>query len=166
VRFGGRENVGQVRIDDDVLGFDYIDTVRQRRTGQVGIEQRGDSAGTGYAEPDSEIFRPVRHHQRNDIALADTLRDGPARILVCPVVVLAECQGTRVGEQCDPLRMGLGQPFGNVGVDSAGVSCDRRNLAQDRQGALQIREFAVDPADQSHRFPLVRRPPASSVRYH
>src|SRR5260370_4980366 len=35
-----------------------------------------------YAEPDREIFRPVRHQQADHLALAQALRQRPARIVV------------------------------------------------------------------------------------
>ena len=65
---GGLEHVGEIRGEDDMIGFRDVDAMRQRLPDQLGIDQRDDAADLADAEPGGDVIRPVRHQQANGIA--------------------------------------------------------------------------------------------------
>ena len=89
----------QLGGDDDVLGGDDVDAVREREPAQIGVQQRHHAADPGHAEPQRQEFRPVRHHQADGVALGDALRQRPSRIAVRPGRQLAIGEPFAVGEQ-------------------------------------------------------------------
>ena len=95
MRAGGLERLEQLRRHDDVPRMDDVDAMRERRPGQVGVEQRHHAADAGDAEPDRHEFRPVRHHQADGVALADALRERPAGVAVGALGELAIAKRSR-----------------------------------------------------------------------
>ena len=66
-----RQAASASRRDDDVAR-------RRPRPGsgpaprrEVGVDQRDHDADAGEAQPDRQIFRPVRHQQRDHVALGE-----------------------------------------------------------------------------------------------
>ena len=60
------------------FGVDDVDAMGERGAAQIGVEQRDDAADAGDAEPDRQIFRPVRHHQADVSPLREILRRAPS----------------------------------------------------------------------------------------
>ena len=138
----GADN-GHLRVDDR-------DRVGQRLAGQVGVDQGRCAAGAGNAEPDAQIVRAVVHQQGDDIALADALRAGPARVRIGAAVVVPVGQRLGVGDQRDLVGM-LGRDLLHHVADGAGRRAgDRRDLPQDPQRAAQIGKLARQPLEQAH----------------
>ena len=67
------ELLAQFGGDDDVCRRDDVDAMGERDAAQLGVDQRNDDADAGEAEPDRQIFGPVRHHQADDLALGELL---------------------------------------------------------------------------------------------
>jgi hypothetical protein len=86
-------------IDDDVLRRDDVDAVGERRPGQIGVEEGGDAAGAGDAEPDREIFRAVRHQEGDRVSLLQIVGHCPAGVLVGATVVLDVAHLLAVGDE-------------------------------------------------------------------
>jgi hypothetical protein len=63
--------------DDQMFRRDDVDAMGERMPAQLGIDQRNDDARAGEAEPDRQIFRPVRHHQADCFALGQPLIERP-----------------------------------------------------------------------------------------
>ena len=78
IRRGGAEALDQLRVDDHVSRLHDIDAVGERGAGQVRVEERDDAAGSRDAEPGGEVFRPVRHHQRDHVALLPRRASSPS----------------------------------------------------------------------------------------
>ena len=95
----GGQRINELRGHDDVRGRDNIDAMRERGAGQIGIEQRNDTADAGDAKPDCHVFRPVRHEQTDGVALGETLVEGPAGISVRALRERAIGQALAVGEE-------------------------------------------------------------------
>ena len=83
----------QLGRHDDVLRRHDVDAMRERLPDQVGVEQRGDAADAGDAEPDRHEFRPVRHQQADGVALCDSFAERPARIAVRALEQLPVAEG-------------------------------------------------------------------------
>ena len=63
--------------DDQMFRRDDVDAMGERMPAQLGVDQRDDDARAGKAEPDRQIFRPVRHHQADRFALGQPLIERP-----------------------------------------------------------------------------------------
>ena len=74
----GGEAFGELGCDHDVLGLDDVDAMGERGADQVGVDQRGDAARAGDADPGCHVFRTVRHQQAYRLALGEALRRGPS----------------------------------------------------------------------------------------
>ena len=61
VRPRAAQQLDQLCGHDHVPGRDQIDALRERGTGQLGVEQGHDPPNAGQAEPDGQVLRPVRH---------------------------------------------------------------------------------------------------------
>ena len=75
-------------IDDHDFGIGNRDAMRQALTGEIAVDQRRDAAELRAAGPHADIFGPVRHEQRDGIALAHAVREQPARIAVGAAIPL------------------------------------------------------------------------------
>ena len=72
------------------LGSTILMQWRARGIGQAAVEQRHDPADARDAEPDRQIFGPVRHQQADRVAFGDALRKRPSGVAVrspgqCPI---------------------------------------------------------------------------------
>ena len=99
VRQRGGQRIDELRSHDDVRGPDGIDAVRERGTGEIGIEERDDTADAGDAEPDCHVLGPVRHEETDGVALGETPLERPAGISVRPLRERAIGQALTVGEK-------------------------------------------------------------------
>ncbi len=77
-----RNCIDQFAGDDDVLRRDDVDAMGERVPAELRVEQRNDAADAGDAEPDRQVFGPVRHHQADGLALGELLRERPAGVAV------------------------------------------------------------------------------------
>jgi len=77
-----RQRLVQLVGHDDVLGIHHIDAVGERHSREVGVDECNDAAGPRDADPGGQEFRSARHHQTDDVALVQILRQRPARIAV------------------------------------------------------------------------------------
>ena len=57
----GGKPIHELHSYDEVLGRGDIHAMRERGAGEVGIEQRNNTADPGDAEPDCHVLRPVGH---------------------------------------------------------------------------------------------------------
>ena len=78
----GADVIAELGGDDDVLRRDDIDAMGEGSAAKIGVDQRNDAAHLGDAEPDRQVFGPVRHDEAHRLALAELLRQRPARITV------------------------------------------------------------------------------------
>ncbi len=131
----GREQFG---CDDDVLRLDHVDAVGECNAGQVGVEERDHAADARHAEPDGQEFRPVRHHQTDRVALADALRQRPARVAVRARDKLAVGEALAVREQRRRVAEFVGQlVLDHDRKDGSGASRSGSSSAAVRSGAPQ-----------------------------
>ena len=72
----------QGRVDDNMFGSYDVDGVRERVAGEIGVEQRNDSADARYPQPDRHVFWTIWHEQTDDVAGRETLSQRPTRILI------------------------------------------------------------------------------------
>lgn len=126
IRQGRLEYAGKIGGEDDVIGLGDIDTVRQRRADQLGVDQRSDAANPADAEPGRDIIRTVRQEQANRIAASDPRLQRPARIAVDTLSEFGVAQGQRVRQQRGMLRLFVAKP--------STISANRRC------GSLSIRD--------------------------
>ena len=80
VRQRGQEGLDELGGHDDVAGRDHIDAMRERAAGEVGVEERHHTPDAGDAEPDGQVFGPVRHEQSDGVRRADAVLERPARV--------------------------------------------------------------------------------------
>ena len=158
VRLGGAEPFDQRRIDDDVLRGNDVDAMRQRRAAEICIEQGDDPAGARDAEPDREIFRPVRHHQRHHVALGDAMRHRPAGVLVGAPVELPIGERLALGDEGGLVAIGAGELARDLREGAVRRLCDLGHLRDGAEHAGQVGKVAPDSLDQAHSHPC-RRPP-------
>ena len=124
--------------------------MRERRPGQIGVEQRDDAADAGDAEPDRHEFGPVRHQQADGLALAEALRERPAGVAVGALGQLAIAEALAVGQQRRGVAESLGQLLDDVGKDARRMLGDRRGRPQGAQRTLEASHVGSEPVDQSH----------------
>jgi hypothetical protein len=124
------DRVDQAGADDHMLWRDDRDRVPERFPDEIGVEQRGDPADPDDPEPDRQVLRAVRHHQRDDVAGADPLTQRPARIAPRLFGERAIAEAFRVGEQ----RRRVAVSF-RGGIE--GIGQGMRRVAGDRRGQLQ-----------------------------
>ena len=65
---------------NNAAGLRYGQAVGQGRADKVGVDQGGRDADAAQPQPDGHVFRPVRHHQGDHIAVAQALAQGPTGI--------------------------------------------------------------------------------------
>ena len=85
-----------VLVSDDLGRAGDGEAVGQGMTGQIGVDQRGRDTDLGKADPCRQIFRPIQHHQGNDVTAMQTPTLGPVTETIGEGVELPECQGTVV----------------------------------------------------------------------
>ena len=76
--------LGKLSGHDEMLGRDDIDAMGERGAGQIGVEQRDDTADAGDAKPDGHVFGPVGHEQADDVTFGEALLERPSGILIDP----------------------------------------------------------------------------------
>src|SRR6202035_6083902 len=62
-RKGGADFAAQLGSDNDVLRLDDIEAMGEGSAAQIGVDQRNDAAHFADAEPDRQVFGPVRHDE-------------------------------------------------------------------------------------------------------
>ena len=93
------EGVDEILSHDHMFGRDDVDAMRKRKTFQIGIDERDDTANLGDAKPNGHVFWPVRHQQTDRITFDEALLKRPSRILVRPLDEHAIRQALTVREQ-------------------------------------------------------------------
>ncbi len=78
----GREHIGKLARQDDVVGARDIDAMRQRLPHELGVDQRHHAADLADAEPGRDIVGTRRHDQAHGVAAPDSNRQRPARIAI------------------------------------------------------------------------------------
>src|SRR4051794_17957195 len=76
-------------VDDNNLRVSNRNAMSETLPGQIAVQERGDATRLGTTRPDTNVFGPVRHEQRDRVAFAQTARAHPARIAVRVAVPLA-----------------------------------------------------------------------------
>ena len=158
MRQGRAVLVHQFRRHNHGLWRHNAQRMRQRRTSLVCIDQRRHPARARHTEPDCQIFRPVRHHQRNRLALFQAERKRPARIAIGPAVILPKGECLALRDQRDLvgiLRANRGHPVANGNFRRFG---DRLDAVQRPQRTSEIRHFAVNFLENTHPAPALSVP--------
>ncbi len=127
------------RVDDDVPRRDGVDPVGEGRADEVRVEQRDDPAHAADADPDRQVFRPVRHQQADRVALADPVEDRPARIAV-----------RTFGQRAKRQRAGLRQRGRSV------AELPRQLLHDHRKGPGRLRSQSAPSAPGPAAMPSTR----------
>ena len=131
--------------------------MRERRPGEIGVEQRHYAAGARDAEPDRHVFGAVRHQQANGLALGEALAAGPAGVAVGALAELAIAQPLASREQRRRVAEFLREFLDHDGEDPGRILGDRRRHPERAQNAPQVRDVALEPLDQAHRVSLASR---------
>ncbi len=122
----------------------------ERCAAEVGVEERRHAAGPDDAEPDRGIFRPVGHHQADDIAFLDAVRHRPASVAVGAAVILGEGERFAVGEEGRAVAEFLCKVLGGVGEGSRLVAGHRRHDAERADDAAEEEPVTAEVVGESH----------------
>jgi hypothetical protein len=146
----GRQHVGKLACDHDVLRLDDIDAMGERWSNQIEVDQGGDAARTGDAEPSCNVFRPVRHQEADRLALLQALLPRPTRIAVGALCKRAIAEALALGDQ----RRRVAEFLRKLGDDQREHPCrmfrDRCRHLQRAQRALQIDEIVLQVREEAH----------------
>src|SRR5580698_4203178 len=85
---------------NEMPGRDDIDTVGQRATDKIGVEQGYYAADTRDAKPYGEILGAIRHQKTDDFTFGEILLKCPACVLVRALGERSISHGLAVGQQC------------------------------------------------------------------
>ena len=158
MRLGGRKGRAELRRDDDVLRVDHVDAMGERGAGEIGVEQRHHAADCGDADPDGEIFRPVRHQERDDFALGEAVVERPARITIGALGEPGIAEPLAVAHEGRLVEVLLGQFLDQQGKDAGRILCDRRRVLERAQRAVEKDHVVLEAVEEVHgpRAPAVR----------
>jgi hypothetical protein len=149
-RQDGEERLEQFGRDDNVLGRDDIDAMRERRPHEVGVEERGDAADARDADPRGRKFRPVRHQQADSVALLEILRQRPARIAIGALEQLTIGQLLARGDECGLVTVFVRELGDHVGKKPRWILRDMRGHAQRAQAAAQKDDVSQKLTEKPH----------------
>ena len=138
--------------DDDVLRLDDIEAMGERSAAKIGVDQRDDGTHFGDAEPDRHVFGPVRHDEAHGFALAEVLRERPARIAVGALIERAIGQALVRREQSRGIAACFGQLLDHARENALRVAGDRRGGFQRAHPVAQRAVLAADPRPCLSRF--------------
>jgi hypothetical protein len=139
--------------DDDVLGLDDVDAMRERGSGKIGVDERHHAAGAGDAEPDRHVFGAVGHQQADGVALGEAVCARPARVAVGALGKLAIAQVLAGRKQGRRVAEFLRELLDHDGENPGRMLGDRRRHPERPQGAPEEGDVALQPLDQPHAFP-------------
>ena len=77
-----RDGRRKLSAHDNVRRRNHAHRVRQRVADKLRIDERHDGAGARHAKPRGEIVRAICHHEDDDIARGNALRECPARVAI------------------------------------------------------------------------------------
>jgi hypothetical protein len=152
LRHAGTKLLAQFRGDDDVRRRSEIDAMVERGAAKIGVDQRNDDADAGEPEPDGQIFGPVRHHQADDLALGEVLRQRPARKTAGArdELGIGQAFSSREERGSVPLRF---RELGDDGVEGAlALDRDRRRRLERAHPVAQRRLLAAAAARRAFRL--------------
>ena len=153
----GLEALQQFGRDDDVLRLDHVDAVGERGAGEVGVDQRDHDAGLREPEPDRHVFRPVGHHQADDVAFHQALRACPARVAVGARSERAIAQALMIGDQRGRVAVARGELVDDRRKHARRMFGDRLRAGERTQRAARVNEISLDLLNESHGARNIRR---------
>ena len=133
---------GKLGSDDDVLRRDDIDAMGERGAAQIDVDERNDDPDAGKAEPDRHVFRPVRHHQGDDVAFAEALIERPAGEAMHAPGQFAIAETFAGGHQRRRVALRGRQLFDDGGEEALRIGGDRRGRLERAQPVAQRRVLA------------------------
>ena len=130
---------GELRSDDQMLRGDNINTVGERRTGQIGIQQGDDPTDAGDTEPYSKVFRSIGHQQADYLALTNALLKRPSRVLIDALREFAVGHTLAVREQRWCITQLCGTLLNHRGKNAMAIARNGRSQLQGAQPGLSRR---------------------------
>ena len=126
VRPHGGQPIDELRGHDQMSGRGDVDAMRERRPGEIRVEQRDDAADAGDAEPDGHVLGAVRHQQADGVALGQPLLERPAGISGRSFRERAIGQALAVREQRRRVAERLGELLDDGRQNAIGMPGNRR----------------------------------------
>ena len=109
----------------------------------MGVDECNHAADARDADPDREEFRPARHHQADRVALAQVLRQRPARVAVGARRKLAVAEALAVGQQRRRVAVLVRELQDDLREHARRIPGDRRGHLEGAQRTPRLATSAV-----------------------